>query len=133
MKQQFTGRGWKFPIRPTDQMGLIEEAQDDALIEDSIRIIIMTRKGERIMRPEFGCDIHAYAFETIDYTNMKQMEHVVEEALTLWEPRITDIEVMADTHPEEEGCVLIEINYVIRSTNNPHNLVFPFYMTEGLE
>ncbi len=133
MNQKFTGTGWRFPIRPTEQMGHMEVAQDEALIQQSIRMIVMTRKGERVMRPEFGCDIHAYVFETLDYTNLKQMEHVVEEALTLWEPRITEIEVTAQEHPSEEACVMIEINYIVRATNNPHNLVFPFYLTEGME
>lgn len=133
MNQKFTGTGWGFPVRPSQQMGQISVSQDEKLIEESIRMIIMTRKGERVMRPTFGCDIHDYTFETIDYTNLKQMEHVVEEALTLWEPRINDIEVLADHHPTEDGCVLIEIQYIIRATNNPHNLVFPFYLTEGIE
>ncbi len=134
MNQKFTGTGWSFPIKPTSQMGgKISVSQDEQLIEESIRMIIMTRKGERVMRPTFGCDIHDYTFETIDYTNLKQMELVVEEALTLWEPRINDVDVMADAHPTDDGCVLIEINYIVRATNNPYNLVFPFYLTEGIE
>ena len=133
MNQKFTGTGWSFPVRPSQQMGQISVSQDELLIEESIRMIIMTRKGERVMRPTFGCDIHDYTFETIDYTNLKQMEYVVEEALTLWEPRINEIEVLADQHTTEDGCVLIEIQYIIRATNNPHNLVFPFYLTEGIE
>ncbi len=133
MNQKFTGTGWSFPVEPTNQMGQISVSQDEKLIEQSIRMIIMTRKGERVMRPTFGCDIHDYTFETIDYTNLKQMEFVVEEALTLWEPRITEVDVMADAHPTEDGCVLIEINFIVRATNNPFNLVFPFYLTEGME
>lgn len=133
MNQKFTGTGWSFPIQPTKQMGTIQVSQDEKLIEQSIRTIIMTRKGERLMRPNFGCDIHDYAFETIDYTNLKQMELVVEEALILWEPRITELDIVAEEHPTEDGCVLIEINFIVRSTNNPHNLVFPFYLTEGME
>jgi len=133
MNQKFTGSGWSFPVQPTKQMGKIQMAQDEMLIEQSIRTIIMTRKGERLMRPNFGCDIHDYTFETIDYTNLKQMEIVVEEALILWEPRITELDILAEEHPTQDGCVLIEINFVIRSTNNPHNMVFPFYLTEGME
>lgn len=133
MNQKFTGTGWSFPIQPTSQTGKISVSQDEKLIEESIRMIIMTRKGERVMRPTFGCDIHDFTFETIDYTNLTQMELVVEEALTLWEPRITELEVNADEHPTEDGCVLIEINFVVRATNNPYNLVFPFYLTEGME
>lgn len=133
MNQKFTGTGWSFPIEPTKQMGKIKMSQDEQLIEESIKTIILTRKGERLMRPNFGCDIHDYTFETIDYTNLKQMETVVEEALILWEPRITELDIVAEEHPTQDGCVLIEINFVIRSTNNPHNLVFPFYLTEGME
>ena len=98
----------------------------------SIRMIMMTRQGERVMRPDFGCDIHEYAFDTMDYTTLVQMEHAVRQALMVWEPRITDVEVNIINEQDQEGTLLIEISYVVRNTNNPYNLVYPYYINEGL-
>lgn len=83
------------------------------------------------MNPEFGCGIHDYAFGTMDYTSLSMMEREIRTALTLWEPRITDLNVNLSVDEKKDGCVLICINYTVRSTNNPYNLVFPFYMNEG--
>lgn len=127
----FLGRGWKFPVKVDEQNGrvLVSEYEED--IVEAIRIIIMTRKGERVMRPDFGCEIHDHLFDVIDYTMLKQMEGKVQNALIYWEPRITDIEVTAEANPEHENLVDIHIAYVVRTTNNPFNLVYPFYINEG--
>lgn len=127
----FLGRGWKFPIQVDGQNGkvLVSEYEED--IKEAIHIIIMTRKGERVMRPDFGCDIHDHLFDVIDYTMLKQMEAKVQNALVYWEPRITDIEVTAEANFEHENLVDVHIAYVVRTTNNPFNLVYPFYINEG--
>lgn len=127
----FLGRGWKFPVQVDGQNGrvLVSEYEED--IMEAIRIIIMTRKGERVMRPDFGCEIHDHLFDVIDYTMLKQMESKVQNALIYWEPRITDIEVSAEVNSEHENLVDIHIAYVVRTTNNPFNLVYPFYINEG--
>lgn len=93
----------------------------------------MTRQGERVMRPEFGCRIYEFAFGTTDYTSLSRMKHAVEEALKFWEPRITDVEANVTVADGETGLLQIEISYRVRSTNNPYNLVFPFYLNEGFE
>ena len=98
----------------------------------AIPIILMTRKGERVMRPDFGCNIHDYIFGTMDYTTLVQMENAVLDALIRWEPRIKDIEVHIDDSQERSGTLFIEISYLVRSTNNPFNLVYPYYVNEGM-
>lgn len=128
----FLGTGFHFPIEVDEATGRMKEVSLEEDIAQSIRIIMMTRKGERVMRPEFGCDIHDYVFGTMDYTTLVQMEHAVREALMIWEPRITQVEVAIDSGQEEEGVLLIRIGYVVRSTNNPYNLVYPYYMNEGM-
>lgn len=127
----FLGRGWKFPVTVDSQNGrvLTSEYEDD--IREAIQIIIQTRKGERVMRPDFGCDLHEHLFDVVDYTLLKQMENKVKQALINWEPRITDIEVTASAHPEQPNLVEIRIDYLVRTTNNPFNLVYPFYINEG--
>ncbi|MBR3772610.1 MAG: GPW/gp25 family protein [Clostridium sp.] len=100
-------------------------------IKEAIWIILMTKKGERIRNPEFGCSIHEYVFDSLNYQTISQMQRSVEEALLLWEPRIMKVEVTVTIPKDKEGLVNIEVAYVVRATNNPFNLVFPFYMNEG--
>lgn len=130
MAEEFLGRGWRFPVR-TDPTGDIEFSEGETDIEESIRIILGTAKGERIMRPEFGCDIHDYVFSTIDTTTLNLIETSVHEALTRWEPRIDVRRVEASRERIDAGELMISIDYRIRSTNVESNLVYPFYLEEG--
>ncbi len=131
--KEFLGRGIRFPFSIEESSGRIRMSAYEEDIEEAIRIILMTRKKERIMRPEFGCDIHDYVFSVIDYTTLSQMETCVEQALIEWEPRISNIEVKIDRSADEGGLLLINIHYTVRSTKNPYNLVYPFYVNEGIE
>lgn len=128
----FLGKGFGFPISVEPGTGRIRTAEYEEDIRQAIYLILMTRKGERVMRPEFGCGIHDFAFDSMDFGTLSQMEESVREALILWEPRIRDVEV--EIRPEEEaGKLTIQLRYVVRTTNNPYNLVYPFYLNEGLE
>lgn len=129
--KEFLGSGFAFPVEPDAVTGRIRTVSQEDAIRQSIYIILRTRKGERVMRPEFGCGIYDFAFETMDYATLSQIGREVKEALILWEPRIRDIEVEAEPDPAEDGKLLIQIRYVVRSTNNPYNLVYPFFMNEG--
>lgn len=127
----FLGTGWKFPIGVDEATGRIEMSSCEENIEESVRIIIGTKKGERIMQPEFGCRLSEYVFETVDYTTLHSMKNEVENALIRWEPRITDIQAQVSDERIDEGLLNIHVSYVIRSTNNLYNLVYPFYISEG--
>lgn len=131
-KNNFLGTGFAFPIEVDEATGRMKTVSLEEDIAQAIQIILRTRKGERVMRPEFGCDIYDYAFETMDYTTRYQMEQAVQKALMIWEPRIIQVEVHVNNEQEEEGVLLIEISYVVRSTNNPYNLVYPYYINEGM-
>ena len=85
------------------------------------------------MRPDFGCGIYDYVFETMDYGTLSRMEQAIHKDLVLWEPRIQDIQVTVAQDIKESGRLNIQIHYVVRTTNNPFNLVFPFYVNEGIE
>ena len=128
----FLGVGFSFPIQVESATGKMKTVSLEEDIKQSILIILMTRKGERVMRPDFGCNISDYAFGTTDYTTLVQMQNAVRDALIRWEPRITDIEVHINNSQEQEGTLLIEISYRVRSTNNPFNLVYPYYINEGM-
>lgn len=128
----FLGKGFAFPVAVDPSSGRFRTSEHEEDIRQAIYIILMTRRGERVMRPEFGCGIHDFAFETMDYGTISQMEDSVREALIRWEPRIRDVNV--EIAPEEEaGRLRISLSYVVRATNNPYNLVYPFYLNEGIE
>lgn len=127
----FLGVGFKFPIQVDENTGRMKTVSYEDDIKEAIKIILMTRKGERTRNPQFGCGIHDYTFAALDYTTVSTMKREVEQALAQWEPRIEEIEVIMDTSQEISGKLVISINYVVRSTNNPFNLVFPYYLNEG--
>ncbi len=131
MSASFLGRGWKFPIAVDATTGrfLLAEGEDD--IAEAIRIILMTSRGERVMRPDFGCGLRDFAFGTTDETTLRLLETDITQAITVWEPRVTDVEVAARLDPSHPGKLSIGISYVVRSTNNLFNQVYPFYLEEG--
>ncbi|MBR4812327.1 MAG: GPW/gp25 family protein [Lachnospiraceae bacterium] len=129
--RSFLGTGFSFPVRVDPNTGKVETASNDDDIRESIRIILGTQPGERPMCPEFGCAINRFVFGTTDYTSIMLMKQAVESALVMWEPRIKNIEVSIDHTPDEDGLLLIKIGYTVRATNNPFNLVYPFYISEG--
>ena len=131
--KEFLGTGWGFPVQADPLSGQIRMVSQEEDIKQALRLILMTRQGERVMRPDFGCRIYDFAFGTADYTSLSRMKHAVEEALKLWEPRITDVEAEVSVADGESGLLQIQIAYRVRSTNNPYNLVFPFYLNEGVE
>jgi len=126
----FLGTGLAFPVGTTDA-GEIELASGETDIEQSIRLVLGTAKGERVMRPEFGCDVHDHVFATLDSATVSMVEAAVEEALVRWEPRIDVQEVTAVRDGAADGSLTVELAYRVRSTNTEFNLVYPFYLTEG--
>ena len=127
----FLGRGWKFPVSVDATTGrfLLSEGEED--IAEAIRIILMTSKGERVMRPDFGCGLKDYVFGTMDETSLRLMESDIREAITIWEPRVTQVSVSAVADAGGLGRLSLHISYVVRATNNLFNQVYPFYLEEG--
>jgi phage baseplate assembly protein W len=130
MAREFLGKGWKFPVR-LDSKGAIELSEYEQDIREAVWIILSTAKGERVMRPDFGCGIHDYVFASVNTANIALIESSVREALTTWEPRIEIQQVNVSTENIDNGQLMISIGYTVRSTNNEFNLVYPFYLTEG--
>jgi phage baseplate assembly protein W len=128
--KEFLGKGWSFPVQvnPDGQVGMSEYEQD---IKEAIWVILSTAKGERVMRPDFGCGIHGFVFSVINTSTLTLIESSVKEALTLWEPRINLMGVKVSTEESVEGKLIISIDYKVRTTNNRFNLVYPFYLQEG--
>lgn len=126
----FLGTGVGFPVGP-DERGRLATATGTEDVEQAIRILLGTTKGERVMRPDFGCGIHDYAFAVVDATTLTRVETSVREAITRWEPRVVVEDVTASTADLAEGRLLVEIRYRVRATNAPGNLVYPFYLGES--
>lgn len=126
MRNEFVGRGWSFPLR-ADAHGAIALVSDEREIEQAIRIVLATSVGERAMRPEFGCRIHDYVFAPVTAGTAGLLAFEVRNALERWEPRITVDDVVVSYDANDQSVVYIDIRYRVNDTNNPRNLVFPFY------
>ncbi len=131
MAREFLGVGWKFPVG-VERLGNLALARHEEDIKEAIGLILGTAKGERVMRPNFGCGIYDLVFAPINSTTMAQVQREVLEALILFEPRIEVLEVNVSADERELGRLLISIDYRVRATNTQFNLVYPFYLTEGL-
>lgn len=120
------GAGWAFPVDldSTRRVALAHGGQD---IEQAMLIILLTQKGERPRRPEFGCQIHDLLFAPNNSTTAGLAEYYVREALLMWEPRIDVQSVGASPDPEAPERLLIRIEYEVKATHDRRSLVFPFY------
>ncbi|MBB5857586.1 GPW/gp25 family protein [Amycolatopsis umgeniensis] len=123
----FLGRGLAFPVH-TDATGSIALVSGEREVVESIRLILATAPGERPMRPEFGCAVHDLVFAPADSATAGQIAYEVRTSLERWEPRITLTDVVVGFSEAERGTLLIDIKYHLRGTNDPRNLVFPFYV-----
>lgn len=126
MSERFIGRGWAFPLR-VDAIGGIAMVERDQEISEAMRLVLGTAPGERPMRPEFGCGIHDYVFAPADGATAGRIAYEVRVALERWEPRVEVADVVIAFDTAQQGVLYIDIRYVVRSTNDVRNLVFPFY------
>ncbi len=126
MSATFLGVGWAFPVSLDN--GRIAMDRYEESIRQAVWIILATGRGERKMRPDFGCGIHDLVFATNSAETAGRVATEVREALIRWEPRIDLENVDASSDPAEPSRLLIQIEYRVRSTNNRFNLVYPFYL-----
>ena len=123
----FMGRGITFPMR-VDQSGTIAMSTATDGIDASLRVVLLTAPGERVMRPLFGCRIWELMFEPINANTLGLMGEAVREAVGRWEPRVVVEDVRVEPDHGDVGQVLIYIDYLVKSTNDRRNLVYPFYV-----
>lgn len=124
---KFLGKGWAFPILP-DETGRIAYSEGKENIAQSLKILLMTSLGERVMRFDFGNQAPDLVFAPGSIQYLKLLEKTIEEAIVRWEPRVILDRVLAETNPTEENKILVHIAYSIRGSNARDNLVFPFYV-----
>jgi phage baseplate assembly protein W len=128
----FLGRGWRFPIG-VGRDGRIPFVAGEDAIEEAIEIILGTSPGERVMRPEFGCGIWELVMETNTAQLHGRVQARVRDALVRWEPRIDVLDVRVESPPEQKNVLLIRLDYRVRSNNAFFNLVYPFFLQEGVQ
>lgn len=129
MYKVFLGKGWQFPVA-VDDGGAVAVAEYEESVRQSIWVILGTAKGERVMRPDFGCGIYDMVFGVNSSTAASAAAEEVRDALVSFEPRVDVLNV--DVSPGDDGEVLyVSIDYQIRATNTVFNLVYPFYLEGG--
>ncbi|MDZ8082829.1 MAG: GPW/gp25 family protein [Nostoc sp. DcaGUA01] len=126
----FLGTGWSFPPTFNQDTGTVEMVSDEEDIVQSLEIILSTRPAERIMQPDFGCELSQFLFEEISQSLITGIKGTISDALLYHEPRI-DVEDINIDESEKEGLLLISVTYTVRVTNSRFNLVYPFYINEA--
>jgi phage baseplate assembly protein W len=127
MSEAFVGRGIAYPMRVSVTGGIALASRDEEIAE-SMRLILGTSPGERPMRPDFGCPIHEHVFAPADATTTGLIAFEVRNSLTRWEPRIEVLDVAVRRDDNLPTLLYIDVTYSVRETNDPRNLVFPFYV-----
>ena len=133
MNRPFLGRGWTFPPEFDPVLPGVKMLEEEADIASSLELLLSTKPGERVMMPEYGCNLEELVFESLDTRMKTLMADKVESAILYFEPRVELEGVRLDDSQETEGAVVIEVAYRVKSTNSRFNLVFPFYKLEGTD
>lgn len=131
MAASFLGTGWSFPPTFSRASLGVEMVSDDRDIHESLLILFSTSLGERIMVPEYGCQLRRLLFRPLTKSLMTQMQTMVSRAILAWEPRITVEDVLVETNDSVPGLATITVDYTVRTTNTRSNFVYPFHTTEA--
>jgi uncharacterized protein len=127
VSEYFVGRGIAYPMRVSASGGIALSSRDEEIAE-SMRLILGTSPGERPMRPDFGCPVHEHVFAPADATTTGLIAFEVRNSLTMWEPRIDVLDVTVRRDESQPTLLYIDVTYQVPDTNDPRNLVFPFYV-----
>lgn len=133
MDNSFLGRGWSFPPSFDSANASVNMLEREADVASSLEILLSTLRGERIMLPQYGCNMDELLFESLDTRMKTLMTDNIESAILYHEPRIQLETVKLDDSQELEGIVLIEIVYRVKSTNSRFNFVYPYYKLQGTD
>lgn len=111
--------------------GQIETVTERSSVRQAILLLLSTRPGERVMRPQYGCDLHRLVFSPNDDTTAGLAIHYVRQAIELWEPRIDRVRLDAVRSLDEESPGLLEISleYRLRATLENEHLVYGLNLT----
>ncbi len=130
----FLGTGWAFPPSFDNQSGTVELASDFEDIRQSLNILLSTSLGERVMQPDYGCNLNDYMFDSLNNSLIGIIKHHVENSILYYEPRIVveNIDVTsADSDDLIGGTFTISVEYTIPETNSRFNYVYDYYLNEA--
>jgi phage baseplate assembly protein W len=128
--QTFLGTGWSFPPTFRRETATVDMLTNEADVQSSIQIIISTINGERVMLPNFGCNLQPHVFDVMNVPIIAMIQKIVNDALVYNEPRII-VESVIATPDEVNGVLNINVQYSIITTNTRYNYVYPFYINEA--
>lgn len=128
----FLGVGWSFPpaFDARGKGALTVDRVED--IEQSLRILLSTTPGERVMQPGYGCDLRRMVFEPVHEGTLTEIRSLVDKAVLFFEARIELEQVSFDTAGLQDGVLAIRLDYTVRTTHTRHNLVYPLYLHQGM-
>ena len=129
-KLEFIGTGWSFPPAFDKASGATAMSSGEQDINESLHILLSTSLGERIMRPDYGCNLRDYVFDAMNVSMESYIKKLVEDAIIYFEPRITLEKVTAEFR-DNEGVMWIKVDFRIDATNSRANYVYPYYIREG--
>ena len=132
-QKSFLGSGWSFPPRFLDNTQGIEMSKDDDDIAESLYILLSTLPGERLMNPEYGCDLHSQVFKNITNSTKVIIEDLIATAILYFEPRVRLISVDVNDRGQMQGVITVSITYEVKGVNSRRNMVYPFYLAEGTD
>ncbi|MDR1714736.1 MAG: GPW/gp25 family protein [Prevotella sp.] len=126
----YLGIGWSFPVS-FDKKESVSMSYGDGDIRESLKVLLSTIPGERIFRPEYGCNIRQWTFSRMNLSEKTRIANTIEMAILEGEPRIILESVDVNIKDEREGILWISIDYLVSQTNSRSNMVYPFYIREG--
>lgn len=129
----FLGRGWSFPPRFDRTAGTVAMVADEQDIQESLRILFGTQRGERLFHPKYGLDMNELLFESMSTTMRTVLEERVRIGVLVYEPRVEPLAVKVHVQEPASGELHVELDYRVRATNSRYNLVFPFYSADSNE
>jgi len=129
--RDYLGVGMKFPPQIDPATGRVMTVAEDRSVKESIYLILMTRKTERLVRPWFGSRIDSYTFMDTGYTVLTMLSTEIHDMLMEQEPRLSQVNV--DITPQlDNGRLIINIGFVVASTHTRDSLVFPYYLDNAV-
>lgn len=130
IRTSYLGTGWSFPPSFTRSTQTVKMVSDEEDIQNSIETLLSTTVGERIMQPEYGCNLYRLLFEPMNQGTRTFIKNMIERAFLYFEPRVV-LEDVAFEVIQTEGIIRINLRYTIIATNNRYNYVYPFYLNEA--
>ncbi|NID14696.1 GPW/gp25 family protein [Luteibacter yeojuensis] len=127
----FLGRGWSFPPRFDPRTKEAVMVADETDIAESLHILFSTNPGERVMLPNYGCDLRRMVFEEANEQTVTEIKELMRKAILFYEPRIVLNRIEAQLVDPLNGKLEIALDYTVRGTNSRHNLVYPFYLHQA--